>query len=96
MASLAASRLLSFYVDVCYYVDSSFTGLDFPGESEGDVHCHGFGWKEGDDVLQTILRESVLQSRPLSSVRPVLSPGVGRVLFQHRRRQTLLFPLPLI
>ena len=30
--------------DVCRYTDSSQTTRDYPGDSEGEVHCHGFGW----------------------------------------------------
>ena len=35
--------------DVCRYTDSSQTTRDYPGDSEGEVHCHGFGWPEKSD-----------------------------------------------
>ncbi|CAB1102162.1 unnamed protein product [Ectocarpus sp. CCAP 1310/34] len=35
--------------DVCRYEST-----EFPGESEGDVHCHGWVWPEGssDDYIE--------------------------------------------
>ena len=35
--------------DVCRVLDSPAVGdsREFPGDSEGDVHCHGFVWAEG-------------------------------------------------
>lgn len=35
--------------DVCRYTDSSHATRDYPGDSEGEVHCHGFGWPEDAD-----------------------------------------------
>ena len=32
---------MPFFQDVCYVVDKGY-----PGESEGEVHCHGFVWPE--------------------------------------------------
>ena len=40
--------------DVCRYTDSTHATRDFPGDSEGDVHCHGFGWPEDADYLSYI------------------------------------------
>ena len=37
--------------DVCRVIDESGEITEYPGESEGDVHCHGFGWKRNDDFL---------------------------------------------
>lgn len=37
--------------DVCHVIDEFGEITEYPGESEGDVHCHGFGWKETDDFL---------------------------------------------
>ena len=35
--------------DVCRVLDSPSDGetREYPGESEGEVHCHGFVWEEG-------------------------------------------------
>ena len=41
--------------DVCRYVDPSGVSFDFPGESEGSTHCHGFGWPEDADYTSHIL-----------------------------------------
>ena len=40
--------------DVCRYTDSSQTTRDYPGDSEGEVHCHGFGWPEKSDYTAYI------------------------------------------
>ena len=41
--------------DVCRYVDPTGVSIDFPGESEGETHCHGFGWPEGSEYVNHIL-----------------------------------------
>ena len=35
--------------DVCRVLDSPDVGdtREFPGDAEGDVHCHGFVWAQG-------------------------------------------------
>ena len=40
--------------DVCRYTDSSHATRDYPGDSEGEVHCHGFGWPEDADYVSFI------------------------------------------
>ena len=41
--------------DVCRYVDPTGVSIDFPAESEGETHCHGFGWPEGSEYVNHIL-----------------------------------------
>lgn len=43
--------------DVCRVVDKPRVGgtLEFPGESEGDIHCHGMVWADGASLDAFIL-----------------------------------------
>ena len=38
--------------DVCRVLDSDDVGdtREFPGDSEGEVHCHGFVWADGASI----------------------------------------------
>lgn len=55
-------------VDICYtdmsrsptsaHVEGGFA--IFPGESEGDAHCHGFAWPEDENELMNVYKGNVL------------------------------------
>ena len=37
--------------DVCRVIEEAGEVIEYPGETEGDVHCHGFAWSRTDDFL---------------------------------------------
>jgi hypothetical protein len=46
-------------VDISRAPDSAYVPagtIEFPGDSEGDVHCHGFAWADDDDDTSSILK----------------------------------------
>ena len=48
--------------DVCRVVDYPEVGetVEYPGETEGEVHCHGFVWPENaEDVYIHLLAQYV-------------------------------------